>query len=63
MGAYVGSGAGAAATVRAFAAFGWGGGSGTRDCVSLATGFTGPFSVGSGIRCTTVTATDPIPPP
>ena len=39
------------------------GGSGARDSVSLATGLTGPLSVGSGIRATTLTATDPMPPP
>src|ERR1035441_2941843 len=39
------------------------GGSGALDTVSLATGLTGPLSVGNGIRATTLTATDPKPPP
>src|ERR1022692_1619654 len=39
------------------------GGSVALDSVSLATGLTGPLSVGNGIRGTTLTATDPKPPP
>ena len=39
------------------------GAAGARDSVSLATGFIAPLWVGSGIRATTLTATEPMPPP
>ena len=40
-----------------------GGGVGTLDSVSLASGLTGPLRLGSGICGTTLTATDPARPP